>query len=131
MLRALQRLGKYSLVGGATFAFDLLLLFVLVDGFAVPPVVAAAAAFLLAVSINYVISRRWVFPGTLRSVHEGYAGFVLIALAGLLIVLGGMYLLTVYFSVNYLLARVTVAAITGFWNYLMNLYVNFKVAGKH
>jgi hypothetical protein len=41
-----------------------------------------------------------------------------------------MWLLVGVLGWGFLAARVAVAALTGFWNYLMNLYVNFRVAGK-
>lgn len=131
MSPTIRRFLKYTSVGVSTFAFDLLLLFILVDLFSFSQVYAAGAAFLIAVSFNYWISRRYVFKGTLRGVKAGYVNFLLIAVAGLLIVMGGMYVLTIHFDLQYLLARVITAGVTGFWNYLINLFVNFKVAGKH
>lgn len=128
---AIKRFLKYSAVGVSTFIFDLILLYVLVDVYGLPQVSAAGLAFLMAVSINYWLSRRFVFKGTLRGVKAGYSNFILIAVAGLLIVMSGMYMLTEQFGLPYLLARIITAAVTGSWNYLINLFVNFKVAGKH
>lgn len=122
---------KYSVVGFSTFALDLLLLYILVEMLLVQQVLASGIAFSVAVSINYVLSRRYVFKSTLRSVKVGYLNFIIIALVGLLIVTSGMYVMTILSNVHFLIARVIVAAVTGFWNYLMNLYVNFRVAGKH
>jgi putative flippase GtrA len=131
MPQGLLRFIKYSAVGFSTFALDLLLLFVLVEVFSVRQVPAAGIAFIIAVSLNYMLSRRYVFIGTLRGVKAGYLGFTAIALAGLSIVAGGMYVLTVILNVHFLIARIMVAVVTGFCNYLINLYVNFKVAGHH
>ncbi|MEN9921988.1 MAG: hypothetical protein RL097_264 [Candidatus Parcubacteria bacterium] len=125
------RFFKYSIVGGGTFAFDLALLYVLTEFFAVQYVIAAGVAFLIAVSINYWFSRQYVFKRTLREVKEGYVHFVTIALIGLLMVMGGMFVLVEYAHFDYLFARIIVALVTGFWNYLMNLYVNFKVVDRH
>jgi putative flippase GtrA len=125
------RFGKYSLIGFSTFAFDLVLLYVFIDVLKWPQVFSVGFAFLIAVSINYALSRQYVFKGTLRSVKTGYINFLIIAGTGLLFVTLGMYVLSEMLAVHYLLARVLVALFTGFWNYLMNLYVNFKVAGKH
>lgn len=130
-LRSLNRFFKYALVGGSTFLFDLLLLSIFTVNFHWNPVWSAGIAFLIAVSINYLISRRFVFKGTLRSIHAGYGGFLLIAGCGLVIVTSGMYLMVNVLSWNYLLSRVLIAFVTGIWNYLLNLYVNFRVAGKH
>ncbi len=118
---------KYSAVGVSTFAFDLVLLFVLTDFLHIQYIVSTGIAFILAVSVNYFLSRALVFKGTLRSVHAGYAIFIIIAASGLLIVTGSMFVLV---GLNYLVSRVLIAGIVGVWNYLLNLYVNFKVAGQ-
>ncbi len=131
MSPALQRFFKYTSVGVSTFLLDLALLFVLTDACNINYVLSAGISFLLAVSINYFLSRRFVFQGSVRDVQSGYFFFIGIALVGLLFVTVGMYLLVSVVGMYYLLARVLVAVFTGFWNYLMNLFFNFKVAGKH
>jgi len=131
MSAAVERFLKYLSVGLSTFILDLVVLFMLVDVWLLQQVWAAGIAFMIAVSINYWLSRRYVFKGTLRSVKTGYLNFIFIAFFGLLVVLGGMYWMTIILGWNYLLARTIVAILTGFWNYLMNLFVNFEVAGKH
>jgi putative flippase GtrA len=131
MNKGLVRFLKYASVGGSTFVFDLFLLYLLIDYFNIYYVLATAMAFGVAVSINYFLSRRFVFKGTLRSVHEGYGIFILIALVGLGTVTGLMILFVEVFHLHYLTARIIIAGIVGMWNYLMNLYVNFKVAGKY
>ena len=80
--KQLIRFAKYTFVGTSTFAFDLALLFVLTELFHLNYLISAGAAYLIAISINYVFSRRYVFAGTLRSVHAGYVIFLLIAGAG-------------------------------------------------
>lgn len=126
-----MRFSKYVLVGGSTFLLDLLLLFVLTDQLHWNPVQAAALAFVIAVSVNYLLSRRFVFKGTLRGLGAGYAGFLLIAAGGVAIVTVGMHLLVEDLGVDYLVSRILIATVTGAWNYLLNLYVNFQVAGVH
>lgn len=128
--KAAIRFLKYSTVGAGTFLFDLLLLYILIEVFAVHYLFSAGIAFLIAVSLNFVLSRRYIFKGSTRSVKVSYINFILIALVGLGLVVGGMYVLVTQFSVSYIIARIFVSGITGIWNYLMNLYVNFKVAGK-
>ncbi len=131
MNKGLLRFLKYASVGCSTFLFDLFLLYVFIDYFKIYYVLATALAFGIAVSINYFISRRFVFKGTLRSVHSGYGVFLLIAGAGMGAVTGLMVVFVEVFHLPYLPARVIIAGIVGLWNYFMNLYVNFKVAGKH
>ncbi len=129
--RALIRFLTYASIGLSTFLFDLLLLYVLTDVFGVQYLFAAGVAFLIAVSANYLISRIYVFKGTERALGSGYINFLLIAGTGLAFVVGSMHVLVEVLGVHYLFARVSVAGITGLFNYLMNLYVNFKVAGKY
>ncbi|MFW5498219.1 MAG: GtrA family protein [Maridesulfovibrio sp.] len=121
---------RYTCVGGGTFLFDLALLYILTDGFNWPPAFAAGLAFLIAVSVNYLISRRLVFKGTAREFRQGYFGFLLIAGTGLIIVTGGMFLMVDILHGQYFICRILISLITGLWNYILNLYVNFRVAGK-
>ena len=129
--RALKRFGKYTIGGLSTFFFDMALLFYLTDFVGMNYVVAAASAFLIAVAINYWFSRVYVFHGTLRSVHAGYLGFNLIAGSGFLAVIILLPFLVEILGWHYLLARTVIAGVVGLWNYFLNLYVNFRVAGKY
>ena len=130
MGKALRRFYRYLTTGVSTFIFDLALLFWMIDCLKINYVLSTGVAFFIAISINYFISRRFVFKNTLRSVHEGYALFVVIAGIGMVAVMCFMSILVGVFQWHYLIARILIACFVGFWNYLMNLYVNFKVAGK-
>lgn len=129
--RALKRFGLYSAIGAGTFLFDLILLYFFTDILLINYLWSVGIAFLIAVSINYQLSRRYVFKGTNRPHREGYVYFIIIAVSGLLLVTGMMYVLVEWVGVYYLVARVVIAIITGIWNYLMNLFFNFKVAGVY
>lgn len=128
---ALHRFLRYALVGGGTFGFDLILLYVVTEYFGVPYYLATAGAFLIAVSMNYFISRRFVFKGTERSLHRGYAYFITIALLGAALTTAGVALLVTYAGLYYMVARVLVAFVVGTINYLSNLFFNFRVVGMH
>lgn len=129
--RAFQRFLKYALVGGSTFALDLLLIFVMTEAFLVPYQVSTALGFLIAVSLNYLIARRYVFQGTTRRMHHGYAYFILVAGLGAVLITLSVAGLVTYLSLHYLVARVAVACVVGIGNYLFNLHLNFRVAGHH
>lgn len=131
MNKTFKRFFKYLAVGVSTFILDLLLLYILTDYFLINYLISTAVAFVIAVSINYYFSRKFVFTKTLRSIHHGYYAFLCISGAGLLFVVLLMAFFVELLSFNYLISRIVVAAFVGMWNYLMNLYVNFKVAGSH
>lgn len=121
---------KYFSVGASTFLFDLLLLFIFVDYFGMGEVGAAGIAFLIAVTINYFISRKFVFAETERKAMSGYMIFIGFAGLGFVAVTSLMYLCVEVLEYNYLVSRIIIAAFVGIWNYLNNLYFNFKVHKK-
>ena len=127
----LYRFLRYSSVGVGTFLFDLAMLYILTSKFGVPYYISTAVSFFVAVSINYVISRRFVFGETERSWHTGYGYFLIVVLVGLAATTGLVVLLVTYAHLYYLLARILVAGVVGMGNYLINLNYNFKVAGIH
>lgn len=129
--RALRRFMKYVLVGGSTFAFDLLLIWLMTEFLSVPYWLSTALGFAIAVSINYFVSRRFVFKGTARRIDHGYLFFILFAIGGSVFIAGAVTLLVTLFAMHYLAARILVAGIVGIGNYLFNLHFNFKVAGHH
>lgn len=129
--RALRRFLKYMMVGGSTFLFDLLLIYLMTEFFGVPYWVSTAVGFLIAVSINYFIARRFVFKGTQRKIHHGYLYFIALAGGGAFLVTAAVAGLVAAFALHYLVARVLVACVMGTANYLFNLHFNFKVAGHH
>ncbi|HEX2792329.1 MAG TPA: GtrA family protein [Candidatus Paceibacterota bacterium] len=129
--RSALRLFRYSLVGGSTFAFDLLLIAAMTELVGIPYYVATPIGFLVAVSVNYALSRRFVFIGSERKMHHGYAYFIGLACVAALGITGAVALLVGAFALHYLAARTLVAGVVGFGNYLLNLHFNFKVAGIH
>lgn len=125
------RFMRYAAVGISTLAFDLVLLYVLTEYVGIPYYIGTPLAFLVAVSINYLISRRLVFKGTARNHTTGYTYFIIIALVGATATTTGVAFLVQYGHLYYLLARVLVAGFVGVGNYLANLFFNFKVVGHH
>lgn len=130
MSPALARLLRYGMVGGGTFALDLALMALLRAAFGLPGPHAAALSFLVAVSLNYALSRHAVFSGTERPLGHGYALFIGVALAGALLTGLGVHVLQ-GFGLPLLLTRLLVGLPVGLLNYAFNLYVNFAVAGHH
>jgi len=129
--KTVSRFLKYASIGFSTFVFDLFLLYFCTDVLLINYLVSTGLAFIIAVSINYYLSRKYVFSKTTRGVHEGYYIFLGIAGFGLLLVIVLMAIFVEKMYLNYMLARIIVAGIVGMYNYLVNLFLNFKVAGNH
>lgn len=126
-----RRFLRYIAISGTTFVFDLAILWMFIELLNIHYLVATALALLIAVSFNYVVSRRWVFQLTERKFSHGYFYFIKFALFGMAATTGLMWVVTTYTPWHFLLARSLVAVVVGSTNYVANLYLNFKVAGKH
>lgn len=123
----LRRFVQYGLVGMSTYLLDLLLIFVLRTYFQFPDWLAVGIGFLVAVSINYVISYTWVFRGTERDKVSGYVFFLCISIAGLIMIVTSTLFLKNFFSIDLYVARTIVATFIGTCNYLINSIFNFKM----
>ena len=102
---AVRRFVRYAGIGMSTLTFDLLLIALLTQLFGVPYYLSTPLGFVVAVSINYFLSRRFVFVGTERPMHHGYGYFIAIAFIGAVAITGAVYLLVTYLALNYLVAR--------------------------
>ena len=129
--RAVKRFVRYATVGISTLSFDLVLLYVATSIIGIPYYISTPVAFLIAVTINYFVSREFVFKGTSRRIHHGYAYFIAAAIAGAFITTSLVAVLVTFANLYYLFARILVAGIIGIANYLFNLHLNFRVVGNH
>lgn len=126
-----KRFYRYASIGFLTFSFDLAILVFAVEAIGLPFYLATPICFVIAVSINYALSRLHVFRGTTRSIHMGYAYFLASAGLGAFLSTSGVTFFVLAFGIHYLPARIIVAAVVGCLNYLFNLRFNFKVMGVH
>ena len=125
----IKRGARYTGIGLATFGIDLLLLFLFIDYFGLNVLFATGLAFLIALSINYFLSRRFVFKYSARDLKEGYVYFLIVALIGMGFTVALMWGLMTYTALSVLISRILVAFFVGLGNYFVNLLYNFKVAG--
>ncbi len=123
----IKRFWKYSLVGISTFLFDLLLLYIFTNLLNINYLVSIFLAFIIAVSLNYFLSRKNVFVGTKQGLARGYAYFLVVITFGVALMLVSMYLLVEMFSIDIFIARVLVAGVVGIFNFTVNDKFNFKM----
>lgn len=123
----LLRFAKYTFVGFSTFVVDLFLIYFLTEILHINYLISVGLSFIIAVTINYHYSRKFVFRETTRELYLGYINFLIIAILGLILIILLMAILVEVFSINYIVARILVACLVGIYNYLTNLLLNFKV----
>ena len=126
MPRIVKRFGGYSLVGGSTFLIDLLLVHLFFT-LGMSEYFAIVLGFLIAVSINFTLSYRFVFAGTKRTLGKGYLYFFVIACIGILFIGPATIFLKDIFALNLYIARIIVGGTAGTINFFLNNFLNFKM----
>lgn len=87
------RLVRFALVGGVGFIVDATALTLLVNGLGYGHYVSRAVSFSLAVTVTWLLNRRWVFQAGSPSGRE-YSGYFAVQLLGAFINLG-VYVLVI------------------------------------
>lgn len=77
--------------------------------------------------VNFSMSRRWVFSARDKKMYFQAVKYVLVWIGNLLLVSGGVFLMTRYGEISYLVSKVTVSIFVGyFYNYRLQKIFVFK-----
>ena len=69
---------------------------------------------------NFVLGRRWVFKATEKGIPIQAIKYLLVWMGNLVLVSGGVYVVTNYGRINYVLSKMLVSVVIGStYNYLM------------
>ena len=115
---------KYILVGGICTSLDFLVLYLLVNYFALNYVLSSIFSFSFAVLLNYYLCTIWIFK--IRKINNKYKEilfYILISIVGLLLNSGFIWFFTETFSLQFLLSKVVVTPIVLMWNFLGRKYL--------
>jgi putative flippase GtrA len=126
--REIKRFMKFGVVGTSGFLIDFAVLNLLLFGVGLPPWLANACSFVVAVTNTFTWNRLWTFPESRRRpVSRQMGQFFLVNLVGLginqLAFLGSHALIWQHLLVPALawnLAKATASAIALFWNFSAN-----------
>ncbi|WP_316798257.1 GtrA family protein [Pedobacter frigidisoli] len=70
--------------------------------------------------VNFYVNRKWVFESQTLNMKRQIARYILVWVGNLVIVTAGVYLLTHFFNLNYVLSKIIISVITGLsYNYIM------------
>jgi dolichol-phosphate mannosyltransferase len=110
---------KFCAVGGIGAAINLFALYFLVEFIHLWYIFGAAVAFVMAVSSNFILNKRWTFDDRRKGLWaiKSYVKFFVISIAGLAINLSVLYLLVEYFSAWYIFAQVVAIVAATIWNF--------------
>jgi putative flippase GtrA len=71
-------------------------------------------------AVNFYVNRKWVFESTSTAIKWQILKYILVWTGNLIIVTAGVFMLTHFFNLNYVLAKVLSSVLTGVsYNYIM------------
>lgn len=77
--------------------------------------------------VNFSMSRRWVFSARDKKMQHQAVKYVFVWMGNLVLVSGGVFILTNYGGISYLVSKITVSILVGFfYNYMLQKKFVFK-----
>ncbi len=118
---------RYIFVGGASFVADTALLNIITEA-GVYYLVSGVISFIAGVAVNYILSKLLVFSNKTEGSErrKEIAVFLIVAVCGLLITEGLMWLFTEKLGIWYMLSKVIAAGIVLFWNFFMKKFLLYS-----
>lgn len=120
---------RYFFVGGIAFVVDYASLYVLTEYAGLHHLLSAAIAFVLGLTVNYLLSISWVFNGGFSSSHLlDFLIFTIIGVVGLGMNEGIIYIGTDMLNIHYMISKLVSTIIVFFWNFFARrkLFVSHK-----
>ena len=118
---------RYSFVGGASFVTDYVLLHIITEA-GMHYMISGVISFIAGLCVNYFLSKLLVFSNkaTGKEKAKEFTVFAVIAVFGLAITEGLMWLFTEKLCWYYMISKAVAAAIVLFWNFFMKKLLLFK-----
>ena len=118
---------RYTAVGGLAFVVDFGSLFLLTDGFGIHYLISAAVAFILGLTVNYLLSISWVFNlRALADKRKEFAIFGAIGLIGLGFNELFIWFFTEHVHFHYLISKACSTFLVFLWNFVARKYILFR-----
>ena len=121
------QLFRYTFVGAIAFLFDFGSLYFFTDWLYIHYLVSAALAFLVGITVNYLLSIAWVFQSrTMKNVWLEIALFTVIGIVGL-----GLNELIIWFftelaEFHYLISKLFSTVSVYLWNFFARKFLLFR-----
>lgn len=115
--------GALGLVGTAGHYF---VLYLLVEFAELSILVSTSAGFMTGAVVNHELNRRFLFHRTDRSYGASALRFYMVAIAGFLVNLSTMYVLTEFVAGHYLIAQMVATGLVFLATFLVNKLWTFR-----
>lgn len=117
---------RYIVVGGIAFVVDYGALFILTEYLGFHHLLSAAIAFVLGMTVNYLMSRTWVFNGSKdANKTKEFVIFALIGVIGMVLNEAIIFIGTDFFGCHYMLSKLISTALVFVWNFCARRFILF------
>lgn len=117
---------KFGVVGGSGVIVDFGITWLLKERLRINAYLANSTGFICAVISNYILNRVWTFENHDPHVVEQFGKFAAVAVVGLLLNNGIIYLMTNRLKSNFYMAKLVATGIVMLWNFWANITFTFK-----
>jgi putative flippase GtrA len=121
----IEQLIRFCIVGGSGVVVDFSVTYLFKEVVRLNKYIANSLGFITAATSNYILNRLWTFRSDDPQIMQQYFIFVVIAIVGLVINNGVIYLLHGRRKFNFYLAKIFAIGVVTLWNFFMNYYFNF------
>ena len=119
------KLFKFGVVGASGVLFDFGITWLLKERIRLNKYIANSTGFACAVLSNYLLNRVWTFESHDPNVAVQFSKFVVIALIGLLLNNGMIYVLTERQGMKFYPAKLLATGVVMLWNFWANYTFTF------
>jgi len=126
MKSILWKFFKFGIVGFSGVLVDFGVTYVVKEKMKGSKYLANSLGFAFAVTSNFLLNRIWTFQSQDSLVWLQYSKFILVALIGLALSNGMVYLLTERKKLNFYLAKVIAIGVVMLWNFVANYQFTFR-----
>jgi putative flippase GtrA len=109
---------RYIFVGGISFIFDFTVLFLLTVYAGLHHLVSAAFAFLLGLTINFILSKFMIFTNKAFYLIHEFISCAVIGVIGLSLTLFLMYVFTDILGIYFVISKVITTSLVLIWNFV-------------
>lgn len=121
------QLFRYFFVGGAAFAVDFGLLYILTEYAHLHYTLSATLSFIAGLTVNYLLSITWVFANSRLGNRLGeFVVFGIIGVAGLGLNVAIIWSCTELLHFHYLVSKIIATIVVFAWNFTARKYILFN-----
>lgn len=117
---------RYAISGGIAFVFDYSVTLSLTEFLHFPYLLSTACGFSVGLLITYILSIWWIFDQRrVKNKMGEFSVFGVIALTGIALSIGFMWLFTDVCSIDYRISKLITTVLVSVWNFVLKKKILF------